>query len=113
MLGRSLSHPPPKLVLPCLITDDPPIISAKGSLLLPADELTAPPLKFRPERGGLDEAAAPNMVEKSSFFCCEKVCPPSKLLRKSKTSLFVGLLSDYFAIGFSSKSSFSIPDAND
>jgi hypothetical protein len=113
MLGRSLSHPPPpKVVLPCLITDDPPIISAKGSLLLPAVELTAPPLKFRPESGGLDETA-PNIFEKSSFFGCEEVCPPSKLLRKSKTSLFVGLLSDYFVIGFSSKSSFSNPDAND
>ena len=35
----------------------------------------------------------------------------SKLLRKSKTSLFDGLLIVYFVDGFSSKSSFSKPVA--
>jgi hypothetical protein len=63
--GRSLSHPPPRFVLPYFITDELPIMSAKGSLLLPTFAVPSPPLEFRTY--GVVEAAAPNIFEKSSF----------------------------------------------
>ena len=60
-------------------------------------------------------AAAPNIESSPGFEVLPvAVVDPavlSKLLRKSKTSLFDGLLIVYFVDGFSSKSSFSKPVA--